>query len=154
MEKRSIRLWDRIDDHDAERAASLLKNPTSKKLTQCLNGYRAASKDKKIRRRTAILCALCLIDNEIGTDEILRAIDTLTEENVLIHGEVNEEFAKDLAAVMKTDHNGKTIMRQIISSLEGGDSIDDIKLLKKFEVRMAILDHKPKADLPFSIAWY
>lgn len=154
MAKRSIRLWDSIDDHDAERAAALLKKPTSKKLTQCLNGYRAASKDKKIRRRTAILCALCLIDNEIGTDEILRAIDTLTEENVLTHGEVNEEFAKDLAAVMKTDVRGKYIMNQIIQSLKVGDSIEDIKLLKKFEVRMAILQHKPKVDLPFSIIWY
>lgn len=154
MAKRSIELWDRIDDHDAERAASLLKNPTSKKLTQCLNGYRAASNDKKVRRRTALLCALCLIENEIGIDEILRAIDYLTEDKGLTHGEVNEEFAKDLAAVMKTDVRGKYIMNQIIQSLKGGDSIEDIKLLKKFEVRMAILQHKSKIDLPFSIIWY
>lgn len=154
MVKRHIELWDSIDGHDAERAASLLANPTSKKLTQCLNGYRAATSTKKRRRRTALLCAICLIENEIGTSEILRAINFMTEGTDLTGGEVDEEFAKELAAVIKTDDRGKAIMRQIVKSISAGNSIEDVKLVKKFEIRISILDHKPKADLPFSIQWY
>lgn len=154
MEKRKIELYNYIDSHDAERAASLLTNPTSKKLTQCLNGYRAANGDKKKRRRTALLAALSLIENEIGTDEILRAINFMTSDDNLTKGEVDIEFAKDLASVMKSDNRSQSIMKDIIENIEGstGD-IDDVKIRRKFEVRLAILEHKPKADVPFIISW-
>lgn len=154
MEKRRIELYHYIDSHDAERAASLLTSPTSKKLTQCLNGYRAANGDKKKRRRTALLAALSLIENEIGTDEILRAINFMTSDNDLTKGEVDIEFAKDLASVMKSDNRSQSIMKDIIKNIQGstGD-IDDVKIRRKFEVRLAILEHKPKADVPFIISW-
>ena len=77
----------------------------------------------------------------------------MTEGTDLTQGEVNEEFAKDLAAVIKSDNIGKSIMHKIIREINDGGSFDNIKIRKKFEVRMAILDRKPKADLPFSINW-
>jgi hypothetical protein len=53
MAKNTLELYDYIDDHDAERATSLLLNPNLKKLAQCLNGYDRATSAKKRRRRTA-----------------------------------------------------------------------------------------------------
>ena len=70
MAKNTLELYDYIDDHDAERATSLLLNPNDKKLAQCLNGYDRATSTKKRRRRTALLAALCLIDQEIGVPSV------------------------------------------------------------------------------------
>lgn len=156
MAKRNIELWDTIEDHDAERAASLLNSPTSKKLTQCLNGYRAATREKKRRRRTALLCALCLIEREIGRDEILRAINFMTgdEADLATNGEVDEEFVNDLALVLKADARGKRFMGQIVQSLKSTAHTDDeLKNARKFEVRLAIEGHKPRPDVPFTISW-
>lgn len=155
MAKRNIELYHRIDDHDAERAAALLLSPTSKKLTQCLNGYRAALTSKKHRRRTALLAALCLIENEIGTEELLRAINFMTDGDDITSGEVNIEFAKDLAAYFKTNTTGTSIMREVLSALKRkAESTEEIKIYRKFEIRMTFLEHKPKADVPFNIIWH
>ena len=156
MAKRNIELWDVIDDHDADRASSLLKTPTTKKLTQCLNGYRAATKEKKRRRRTALLCALSLIEREIGTDELLRAINFMTgdEADLDTNGEVDTEFAKDLALVLKADARGQGMMKRIVESLKHEAATDDeLKNARKFEVRLSIEGHKPRPDVPFTISW-
>ena len=154
MAKRDIELYDYIDDHDAERAASLLLSPTSKKLTQCLNGYRAATSSKKKRRRTALLAALSLIENEIGSDEYLRALNYMTDGTDLTSGDVDAEFAKDLATFFKSDDKGKKIMREVLDALKKkAESTEEIKIYRKFEVRMAFIEHKPKVDLPFKIIW-
>ena len=130
MAKRNIELWDVIDDHDADRASSLLKTPTTKKLTQCLNGYRAATREKKRRRRTALLCALSLIEREIGTDELLRAINFMTgdEADLDTNGEVDIEFAKDLALVLKADARGQGMMKRIVESTRSGHDEEDRRI--------------------------
>lgn len=155
MEKNRLELWDRIDDHDAERACSLLKNPNDRKLNQALNGYDRATFEKKRRRRTALLCALCLIDGEIGISSIVTAVNRLCD----THGisEVNDESVQDLVNFMKADSQAQKIMKQIVNKLTSMSDDSDTeqkKLIRKFEMRMAFNEHKPKTDIPFEINWY
>jgi hypothetical protein len=148
-----LELWDTIDDHDAERACSLLQQPNDRKLTQALNGYDRATNVKKRRRRTALLCALCLIDGEIGIQSIIRAVNRLCDTNGI--NEVNEETMKDFVAYMKMDSKAKEIMREIVNKLSNMSSdMESQKLARKFEVRMNFLEHKPKTDIPFQVNWY
>lgn len=155
MEKNRLELWDRIDDHDAERACSLLKNPNDRKLNQALNGYDRATFEKKRRRRTALLCALCLIDGEIGISSIVTAVNRLCD----THGisEVNDESVQDLVNFMKADSQAQKIMKQIVNKLTSMSDDSDTeqkKLIRKFEMRMAFNEHKSNADIPFSIHWF
>ena len=153
MAKNTLELWDQIDDHDAERACSLLQNPNDKKLSQALNGYDRATNEKKRRRRTALLCALTLIEGEIGISSIIRAVNRLCDTNGI--DEVNEESMRDLVAYMKTDKVGQRIMLQIVTKLSRmANGIDEEKLARKFEMRMSIIKHKSKTDIPFVINWY
>lgn len=155
MEKNRIELWDRIDDHDAERACSLLKNPNDRKLIQALNGYDRATFEKKRRRRTALLCALCLIDGEIGISSIVTAVNRLCDTRGI--SEVNVESVQDLVNFMKADNQAQKIMKQIVNKLtsisDDGDT-EQKKLVRKFEMRMAFNEHKSNADIPFSIHWF
>lgn len=153
MAKNKLSLWDQIDDHDAERACSLLQNPNDKKLSQALNGYDRATNEKKRRRRTALLCALTLIEGEIGIGSIIRAVNRLCDTDGI--AEVNEESMRDLVAFMKTDTKGQRIMRQIVTKLSRmANGMDEEKLARKFEMRMNFIEHKPKTDIPFEINWY
>ena len=153
MAKNTLELWDQIDDHDAERACSLLQNPNDKKLSQALNGYDRATNEKKRRRRTALLCALTLIEGEIGISSIIRAVNRLCDTNGI--DEVNEESMRDLVAYMKTDKVGQRIMLQIVTKLSRmANGIDEEKLARKFVMRMSIIKHKSKTDIPFVINWY
>lgn len=153
MAKNKLSLWDQIDDHDAERACSLLQNPNDRKLTQALNGYDRATNEKKRRRRTALLCALTLIDGEIGISSIIRAVNRLCDTDGI--AEVNEESIRDLVAYMKTDKIGQRMMRQIVNKLSNmAYGMDEEKLSRKFEMRMNFIEHKPKTDIPFEIHWY
>lgn len=153
MAKNKLSLWDQIDDHDAERACSLLQNPNDRKLSQALNGYDRATDKKKRRRRTALLCALTLIEGEIGISSIIRAVNRLCDTDGI--AEVNEESMRDLVAYMKTDDKGKKIMRQIVNCLSNtANDMDSEKLARKFEMRMNFIEHKPKTDIPFEIHWY
>lgn len=153
MAKNKLSLWDQIDDHDAERACSLLQNPNDRKLSQALNGYDRATDTKKRRRRTALLCALTLIEGEIGISSIIRAVNRLCDTDGI--SEVNEESMRDLVAYMKTDEKGKKIMRQIVNCLSNtANDMDSEKLARKFEMRMNFIEHKPKTDIPFEIHWY
>lgn len=153
MAKNKLSLWDQIDDHDAERACSLLQNPNDKKLSQALNGYDRATYEKKRRRRTALLCALTLIDGEIGIGSIIRAVNRLCDTDGI--AEVNEESMRDLVAYMKTDIKGQRIMRQIVTKLSRtANGMEQEKLARKFEMRMNFIEHKPKTDIPFEINWY
>jgi hypothetical protein len=153
MAKNKLSLWDQIDDHDAERACSLLQNPNDKKLSQALNGYDRATDKKKRRRRTALLCALTLIEGEIGISSIIRAVNRLCDTDGI--AEVNEDSMRDLVAYMKTDEKGKKIMRQIVNCLSNtANDMDSEKLARKFEMRMNFIEHKPKTDIPFEIHWY
>ena len=153
MAKNKLSLWDQIDDHDAERACSLLQNPNDKKLSQALNGYDRATYEKKRRRRTALLCALTLIEGEIGIGSIIRAVNRLCDTDGI--AEVNEESMRDLVAYMKTDIKGQRIMRQIVTKLSRtANGMEQEKLARKFEMRMNFIEHKPKTDIPFEINWY
>ena len=153
MAKNKLSLWDQIDDHDAERACSLLQNPNDRKLSQALNGYDRATSEKKRRRRTALLCALTLIDGEIGIGSIIRAVNRLCDTDGI--AEVNEESMRDLVAYMKTDIKGQRIMRQIVTKLSRtANGMEQEKLARKFEMRMNFIEHKPKTDIPFEINWY
>lgn len=153
MAKNKLSLRYQIDDHDAERACSLLQNPNDRKLSQALNGYDRATREKKCRRRTALLCALTLIEGEIGISSIIRAVNRLCDTDGI--AEVNEESMRDLVAYMKTDDKGKKIMRQIVNCLSNtANDMDSEKLARKFEMRMNFIEHKPKTDIPFEIHWY
>ena len=153
MAKNKLSLWDQIDDHDAERACSLLQNPNDKKLSQALNGYDRATSEKKRRRRTALLCALTLIEGEIGIGSIIRAVKRLCDTDGI--AEVNEESMRDLVSYMKTDNKGQRIMRQIVTKLSNmANGMEEEKLARKFEMRMNFIEHKPKTDIPFVINWY
>lgn len=152
MAKNTLELYDYIDDHDAERATSLLLNPNLKKLAQCLNGYDRATSAKKRRRRTALLAALCLIDQEIGVDAVGHAIERLCDTSRI--DEVNEESVKDFIAYMKMDTNGKKIMREVVDKLSNtAVGEDQMKTARKYEVRLGFIEHKPKTEVPFRIIW-
>jgi hypothetical protein len=148
-----IELWDTIDDHDAERACSLLQQPNDRKLSQALNGYDRATGTKQRRRRTALLCALCLIDGEIGLQSIIRAMNRLCDTSGI--DTVDEKSIADFVAYMKMDRKAKEIMRQIVDKLDRiSTDMESKKLARKFEVRMNFLEHKPKTDIPFQVNWY
>ena len=148
-----IELWDTIDDHDAERACSLLQQPNDRKLSQALNGYDRATGTKQRRRRTALLCALCLIDGEIGLQSIIRAMNRLCDTSGI--DTVDEKSIADFVAYMKMDSKAKEIMRQIVDKLDRiSTDMESKKLARKFEVRMNFLEHKPKTDIPFQVNWY
>lgn len=152
MAKNTLELYDRIDDHDAERATSLLLNPNDKKLSQCLNGYDRATSAKKRRRRTALLAALCLIDQEIGVWSVGRAIEHLCDTSSI--NEVNEESIKDFIAYMKMDPKGQKIMREVVQKLTNtAVGEDQMKTARKYEVRLGFIEHKPKTEVPFRIIW-
>lgn len=148
-----IELWDTIDDHDAERACSLLQQPNDRKLSQALNGYDRATGTKQRRRRTALLCALCLIDGEIGLQSIIRAMNRLCDTSGI--DTVDEKSIADFVAYMKMDSKAKEIMRQIVDKLDSiSTDMESKKLARKFEVRMNFIEHKPKSDIPFQVNWY
>lgn len=149
----NIELWDMIDDHDAERACSLLKQPNDRKLTQALNGYDRATGAKQRRRRTALLCALCLIDGEIGIQSIIRAVNRLCDTRGI--DTVDEKSIADFVSYMKMDSKAKEIMREIVDKLDSMSSdMESQKLARKFEVRMNFIEHKPKSYVPFKVHWY
>ena len=152
MAKNTLELYDYIDDHDAERATSLLLNPNDKKLAQCLNGYDRATSTKKRRRRTALLAALCLIDQEIGVNSVGHAIERLCDTSRI--DELNEETIKDFIAYMKMDKNGQKIMREVVQKLTN-TAVGEIqmKIARKYEVRLGFIEHKPKTEVPFRIIW-
>ena len=148
-----IELLDTIDDHDAERACSLLQQPNDRKLSQALNGYDRATGTKQRRRRTALLCALCLIDGEIGLQSIIRAMNRLCDTSGI--DTVDEKSIADFVAYMKMDSKAKEIMRQIVDKLDSiSTDMESKKLARKFEVRMNFIEHKPKTDIPFQVNWY
>lgn len=152
MAKNTLELYDYIDDHDAERATSLLLIPTPKKLAQCLNGYDRATSAKKRRRRTALLAALCLIDQEIGVDAVGRAIEHLCDTSRI--DEVNEESVNDFIAYMKMDSKGQKIMREVVQKLTNtAFGEEQMKTARKYEVRLSFIEHKPKTEVPFRIIW-
>lgn len=152
MAKNTLELYDYIDDHDAERATSLLLNPNDKKLAQCLNGYDRATSTKKRRRRTALLAALCLIDQEIGVPSVGHAIERLCDTSRI--DELNEDTIKDFIAYMKMDKNGQKIMREVVQKLTN-TAVGEIqmKIARKYEVRLGFIEHKPKTEVPFRIIW-
>lgn len=152
MAKNILELYDYIDDHDAERATSLLLNPNSKKLAQCLNGYDRATSTKKRRRRTALLAALCLIDQEIGVEAVGHAIEHLCDTSRI--DEVNEESVNDFIAYMKMDHKGQKIMREVVQKLSNtAVGEEQMKTARKYEVRLGFIEHKPKTEVSFRIIW-
>ena len=152
MAKNTLELYSYIDDHDAERATSLLLNPNDKKLAQCLNGYDRATSTKKRRRRTALLAALCLIDQEIGVDAVGHAIERLCDTSMI--DEVNEESVSDFIAYMKMDAKGQKIMREVVDKLSNtAVGEEQMNTARKYEVRLGFIEHKPKSEVPFKIIW-
>lgn len=158
MAKNTLELYDYIDDHDAERATSLLLNPNDRKLSQCLNGYDRATSYKQRRRRTALLAALCLAydpndqASSLSLGSIGRAINRLCDTSQI--DEVNDESVADFIAYMKTDPKGQKIMREVVDKLKSmSNDTDELKVYRKYEVRLTFLQHKPKADVPFKIIW-
>lgn len=156
MAERSIYLrYPNNKTSDAKWAATILKNPTRHQLSKCIKFYGDLDdEEKKMRRRTLLICALCLIDDEIGISEILHAIDVMTSGTNHTKGEVDEEFAKELISFMKADVPCRRFMRKIVQTLKEGESMDDIKHKRKYELRLAILRRKLKTNQQFSIVWY
>ena len=119
------------------------------------SSLRALSDRRRDRDKLYLLCALCLIDGEIGISSIVTAVNRLCDTRGI--SEVNVESVQDLVNFMKADSQAQKIMKQIVNKLtsisDDGDT-EQKKLVRKFEMRMAFNERKSNADIPFSIHWF